>query len=83
MEAICFSTAVHALLCAVSEIVLHRLMKCICQFRHTFSLKIDKAVDTLYFPEKTPSASLKATEPIKPLYFIVGHRNSEGSAARA
>lgn len=60
-----------AFLGAISKVIVNRLMKGVGEFGYAFALKVYKSVNAYDFTEKTPSASLNATEPIKSLYFNV------------
>lgn len=56
---------------AICEIVIHRFMKSIRELCNALALEIHKTVYALNLSKNTLSASLKATEPIKSLYFNV------------
>ena len=51
------------------QIVFYGLMESISKFGNTFSLKIDQAVNTLYFPKKYSVALTECNRPDKTFIF--------------
>ena len=61
----------YSFLSAICKVIVNRLMKGVGEFRNALALEIYKSVNAFDFTKNTLSASLKATEPIKSLYFSV------------
>lgn len=67
--------SLYAFLRTISQIVIDGLMKSLSKFGYTLPFKIDKSVDTFYFPKKHPIRLVESHRSDKILIFQCIHIN--------